>query len=179
MLSKDVQSGWQLPSLPGFLKHRYFQVPATNVANRVIVYGLAPIPASHLEKLPLRRKLGYWSPSCHSWHKDIRWSTRWSSELGHGWLKETKFPWIGHYHHWHAALSSHQGIKETHLLLLGCWGHLILTEFWGSTSPSCFPIVRVGRQPFKSLSSGFVGVLITFSFLVMLMYLIPLLEWIL
>lgn len=57
--------------------------------------------------------------------------------------------------------------------------YLVLVEFWGPSSPSCFPIVGVGEQPYLSpqtppLSSIFMGVPCTHSFLVVLTYSVPL-----
>ena len=55
----------------------------------------------------------------------------------------------------------------------------VLREFWGPTSPSSFPIVRVGGQPYlpqqtPPLNCVFRGIYLTHSFLVMPTCLVPL-----
>lgn len=68
---------------------------------------------------------------------------------GHGQLKVLGLPWPDHCHIKQGAPGSSYSIGVTHLLPPGHWGHLVSPDGISRPTPSCFPIVRIGGQPYQ------------------------------
>lgn len=155
-------------------------VSASDVVREVTRSGFTLIPVSY----PKFYKEGHQSVDCL--HIACGMGTSnidCHSRPGHGWLKGPGLSWPDHYHLWQEGVGRHHGIRVTCLLHPLYEWHILGPEgILGTRLSSSLLIVKVRGQPYlphqtPPLNCICRGIPLTCSIWVLLICVVPIMEW--